>query len=112
MARNVNNLLTQNYKGKVGKDFVLKDYKGETIVTKYPDRSGVELSVSQKKSNGVFQGAVAHAQAIIRNPERKGGIKEKLKSNKDRSLSLISCCHSGLCESIARSREWLRWRKY
>jgi Fic family protein len=42
----------------------------------------VELSVSQKKSNGVFQQAVAHAQAIIRDPERKEELKKKLKSRK------------------------------
>jgi hypothetical protein len=82
VARNVNNHLTRNYRGKVGKDFVLKDYKEETILTKYPDRSGVELSVSQKKSNRVFQRAVAHAQAIIGDPERKAELKKKLKSHK------------------------------
>jgi hypothetical protein len=32
MARNVNNHLARNYTGKVGKDFVLKDLKGETIL--------------------------------------------------------------------------------
>ncbi|ULQ52382.1 hypothetical protein [Flavihumibacter fluvii] len=82
MAKNNNNMLTRNYSGKVGKEFVFKDYKDETLLTKYPDRSNVRLSLLQRESNGTFSKAVAHAKAVLADPVRSEELKKQLKSRK------------------------------
>jgi Fic family protein len=82
MARNVNNILTQNYSGQVGKKMILKVRNGKTILAKYNDRSGVKLSLRQQKYNDVFRQAVAYAQEFISDPIRKAELKKKLKSRK------------------------------
>ena len=76
------NLLTQFYSGKVGKAFVLKVRNDDSLITKFPDRSGVVLSVSQQKLNSIFSEAVAYAKALIRDPERCEELRQQLKSNK------------------------------
>ncbi|ULQ52844.1 hypothetical protein [Flavihumibacter fluvii] len=82
MARNINNILINQTSGKIGKQVVMKSHKGGTIVTQYPDRSKVELSLLQRKSNGFFRQAVAYAQELISDPIRKAELEKKLKSRK------------------------------
>jgi GTP cyclohydrolase IA len=50
--------------------------------TKYPDRSKVQLSHLQKKSNGLFRQAVAYSKAILRDDAQKAALEKKLKSRK------------------------------
>jgi Fic family protein len=82
MAKNNNNILTRNYSGQVAKEIVFKNYKDDTLMTKYPDRSNVRLSLLQRESNGIFKKAVAHAKAVMADPERTATIKKELKSRK------------------------------
>jgi len=82
MAKNNNNILTRNYSGKVAKEIVFKNFKDDTLMTKYPDRSNVRLSLLQKESNAIFKKAVAHAKAIMADPERAAALKKELKSRK------------------------------
>jgi hypothetical protein len=59
------------FSGKIGNDFVIKQYKGRTIVTKYPDMSKVVPSKKQKKSQAKFAKAVAFAREVINTPALK-----------------------------------------
>ena len=82
MAINNNNMLTRYYSGKIAKEFVLKNFKDDTLLTKYPDRSKVRLSLQQRESNGIFSDAVAYAKAVLADPVRKAELKKELKSRK------------------------------
>ena len=82
MAKNNNNILTRNYSGQFAKEVVFKNFKDDTLMTKYPDRSNVRLSLLQRESNGIFKKAVAHAKAVMEDPERVAALKKELKSRK------------------------------
>lgn len=82
MARNIGNILTKNYSGKIGDQLVMKQQNGNTLLTVYPDRSNLRLSPLQLKSNDVFREAVAYAKALIADPVRKAELRKKLKSRK------------------------------
>jgi len=83
MAKNNNNILTRYYGGRIGKQVVLKVLpNGETIATKYPDRTNVILSADQVNCNNNFRDAVAYAQSVIRDPEQKAALAKKLKADK------------------------------
>ena len=80
--KNSINVLTQFYSGKFGTDFVMKVRNGDSLLTKYPDRSGVELSGLQQEQNRLFSDAVAYAKDLISDEERREELKQKLKKNK------------------------------
>ena len=79
MARAGNRSLFKDVKGHIGKEIVLKQYEFGTVISKYPDMSRVKRSALQKKYQGDFAAAVAYAQAIIRNPQKKAAFQKKLK---------------------------------
>ena len=68
--KNKNNLLS-GFSGKIGKDFIIKQYNGNTIVSKYPDMSKVVHTKKQKKVQTKFAKAVAFAREVINNPTLK-----------------------------------------
>ncbi len=78
MARS-NNLLLRNVQGQIGKEFVVKKYGTKTVVTRYPDMSGIKPSKLQKVKRSRFAEAVAYAQNIIRNPVLKAQYAKKAK---------------------------------
>ena len=78
MARS-RNLLLRNVQGQIGKEFVVKKYGKKTVVTKYPDMSGIKPSKLQKVKRSRFAEAVAFAQSIIRNPQQKALYAKKVK---------------------------------
>lgn len=78
MARVISSLLP-GISGAVGKQFVFKQYKGKTIVTKYPDMTNIKPSERQKERQKVFKEAVAYAKAVNRDPEKKAFYQTKLK---------------------------------
>ena len=78
MARS-RNLLLRNVQGQIGKEFVVKKYGKKTVVTKYPDMSGIKPSKLQKVKRSRFAEAVAFAQSIIRDPSKKAIYAKKVK---------------------------------
>ena len=82
MARVIDNDLTENLSGKIGKKLVYKTYAYGTIATRYPDMSKVKLSSKQKKSNKLFADAVAFAKSIIADPVKRKKYEAKLAPGK------------------------------
>jgi hypothetical protein len=78
MARSAN-LLLRNVQGHIGKEFVVKKYGKKTVITRYPDMSGIKPSKLQKVKRSRFAEAVAYAQTIIRNPVLKTQYAKKVK---------------------------------
>jgi len=79
MAKSTNSVLLHNLSGQIGKQFVVKQYGQKTVVTKYPDMSKVKPSKLQKKKRNDFAEAVAYAQGILHDPEKKKAYAKKLK---------------------------------
>lgn len=78
MARSDNNALLAGFSGAIGKQFVVKQYNGKTVITAYPDMSRVKPSANQQMRRNVFAEAVAYAQAINNNPAKKAAYQKKL----------------------------------
>jgi len=75
MAISKDNLIMHGTSGHVGKQLVFKNCKGKTIVTKFPDMSGVVPSENQLREKSRFGDAVRFAQGIIGDPARKAAYK-------------------------------------
>jgi hypothetical protein len=58
---------------------VVKRYGNKTVITAYPDMSGVKPSKLRKVKRKVFADAVAYAQAINNDPVKKALYKKKVK---------------------------------
>jgi hypothetical protein len=82
MARVGNNDITQHLSGKFGNQIVFKTYKYGTVMSRYPDMSGVKLSAKQKKSNALFAQAVAYAKSVIADPVKRKKYEAKLSPGK------------------------------
>jgi hypothetical protein len=78
MARTNSNALLKGFSGAIGKQIVVKQYGDKTVISKYPDMSGVKASPNQKKRRSVFHDGVAYAKAIVRNPAKKAAYAKKL----------------------------------
>ena len=79
MARATNSVLLHRVRGKIGNQVVVKQYGSKTVLSKYPDMSGVKPSKRQKKQRNSFADAIAYAQAIIRDPVKKAVYNRKAK---------------------------------
>lgn len=79
MARSHNSVLLQQVRGQIGKQIVVKHYGKKTVITAYPDMSGVKPSKLQKAQRKTFADAVAYAQGINNDPVKKALYKKKVK---------------------------------
>jgi hypothetical protein len=79
MAYSTHSLLLHNLRGQLGKQIVVKQYGKKTVVTAYPDMSGIKPSTLQKQKRKRFADAVAYAQSILYDPARKAAYARKLK---------------------------------
>lgn len=82
MANVDQNLLIKNAQGAIGKEVVFKKVNGKTLATKYPDRSGIKLSVSQESCQNIFKAAVTFAQTVMADEQLKKAWKKKLDNHK------------------------------
>lgn len=82
MARVAQNPLVNGARGAVGKDGVYKTVNGKTLLTKYPDRSAVNLTISQETCQDIFTEAVAFAQSIMSDETLKREWEKKIRDNK------------------------------
>ncbi len=97
MAR-IDSKLLQNLRGGVGKQLVFKQYGDKTVVTGYPNMSGVKPSEQQKDGRKLFAEAAVYASAINRNPEQKAVYAKKLKPGE-------SVYHFALKEYLAQHKK-------
>lgn len=84
-------------RGTIGKELVFKKYSYGTVVSKYPDMSGIKKSKLQKLKQGLFAKAVAYAKDILRNPAKKATYQKKLKKGQ-------SVYHAAIKEYIQKNR--------
>lgn len=72
----------KNYKGHKDKTLVVKQYDTQTVVTSYPDRTGVVYTENQQAFQNRFAEAVAWARSIIRDPVKKAEYSKLLPKGK------------------------------
>jgi hypothetical protein len=79
MARTKNPLWTSSkgIRGGVLKEIVFKQYKDRTVVTKFPDMSGITQTELQIKGNSKFADAIIFAKDIINDPIKKAAYKRR-----------------------------------
>ncbi|MGG9962003.1 hypothetical protein [Ferruginibacter sp. SUN106] len=82
MARVKSNPLLQGVSGKIGDSFVVKQYRYGTVISAVPDMRRVKKSALQKLKQNRFADAIAYAQSIIRDPEKKAAYAKKLPEGK------------------------------
>jgi molybdenum cofactor biosynthesis enzyme len=95
MASVYNNILLEGASGALGKQIVIKNYNGKTVITAYPDMSRVKPSKHQKTRRNIFKEAVAYAQAINNDLSRKVVYKKKLKKGQ-------SVYHAAIAEFMSK----------
>ena len=78
MARVFKKSLLCELSGELG-GVVFKRYKYGTVVSKKPDMSRVKKTPLQEVKRNTFKEAVAYAQEIIRNRQKKAAYAKKLK---------------------------------
>jgi hypothetical protein len=72
----------KNHKGHVDKEIVVKQYGTQTVITSYPDRSGVTYSGKQKDSQARLAEAIDWARSIVRDPQKKAQYSKLLPKGK------------------------------
>ena len=77
------NLLLTGVSGQIGKTFIVKQYKDKTVLSAFPDMDSVKPSAKQKEKRKLFQGAVAHAKAVLDDPKQKALYVRKLKGKRN-----------------------------
>jgi hypothetical protein len=78
------NILLRGLSGSIDKTIVIKNYRGKTIVCKYPRMRKVEPSEKQKRQTEKMKEAVAFARGILKNEKLSAQYARKAK----KSLSL------------------------
>jgi hypothetical protein len=74
-------------RGAIGKQFVVKHYKGGRIVkTRFPDMSGIVPTEKQKVRRDLFREAVVWAKWVIADEERKLAFKNTLPRKKRKKV--------------------------
>lgn len=81
MATTSNNLLTRNYSGKVGKQFVFRTRGEKSIMAALPTLSGGSGSQSQQDVRFRFRLAVIYAKKALANPELADAYAARVRGN-------------------------------
>jgi hypothetical protein len=79
MATGDLNALFKQLRGALGKQIVIKQYKGKTVITAYPVSSKKKPSKLQSLYQQDFAKGVKYAQDILRNPAKKKAYEKKVK---------------------------------
>ena len=82
MARVSRNSLMFGTSGVINRQIVFKQYRYGTVASAFPDMSGVKYNRKQKSEQGLFGKAVAYAQAIVHDDEKKKEYAKKLPKGK------------------------------
>jgi hypothetical protein len=84
MASVSRNILLRGLSGSFDQTIVIKNYRGKTIVCKYPRMPGMEPSEKQKRQMEKMKEAVAFARGVLKNEKLKAQYAQRAK----KSLSL------------------------
>lgn len=76
------NILLNGMSGTIGKQLVIKQYSHATVVTGYPDMSGVKPSKLQKHNRGRFAEAVQYAKSVLQDAKKKSEYQKKIGKGK------------------------------
>lgn len=82
MAYSRGSLILQKMRGQIGKQIVVKQYGNKTVITKYPDMSGIKPSKLQLLKRKNFANAIAYARSIVRDPVKKAIYAKRLSKGK------------------------------
>ena len=96
MARVPKNSWLNGVSGELG-GVVFKRYTYGTVVSKKPDMSRVKKSPLQAVKRNTFKEAVAYAQGIIRNKQKKAAYAKKLKKGQ-------TVYHAAIKEYMTKSK--------
>jgi hypothetical protein len=80
----------EHLRGHIGKQLVFKRYGDKTIVTRYPDMSRVKRSRLQKEGTNQFKEAVAYAQSILYDANKREAFAKTLPPGKSIYHAAIS----------------------
>jgi hypothetical protein len=93
-------------RGAVGKQFVVKHYKGgKIVITKYPDMSGIVASGKQQVRRDLFREAVVYARWIVGDEERKRAFRKMLSWKKRKHVYQAAI---RLYMRMEGDKQWLR----
>ncbi|RYZ92638.1 MAG: hypothetical protein EOP47_30125 [Sphingobacteriaceae bacterium] len=82
MARILKGSLLSQLSGRLGDDFVVKQYKDKVVLSKMPDMSNIKSTALQSLKRGWFAEAIKYAQGILRDPKKKLAYAKKLPKGK------------------------------
>ena len=75
-------LMLSMIRGKVG-NVIVKHYAYGIVVSKVPDMPNINPTQPQQVKRAAFKEAVAYAQSILRDPEKKAAYQKTLKRGKN-----------------------------
>lgn len=78
MAKIKSDISLEELKKLLGKEMVVKQYAHGKVITKFPDMSNIVPSKQQKQERSKFKEAVAYAQVILQDPEKKAAYQKKI----------------------------------
>jgi hypothetical protein len=87
--------LQPGFRGAIAKTVVVKQYAGKTVLTAYPDMSGVKPSIKQGERRSAFAQAVAYAQSINNDPLQKASWSARIGEGR-------SVFHAALAEYLTK----------
>lgn len=71
--------LFKELRGALGKDIVIKQYRGKTVITAYPVLAKKKHSPLQKLYRDDFAAGVKYAQGILQDKAKKKAYEKKVK---------------------------------
>ena len=80
-------ILLSGLSGKVG---TIKQYQYGTVISKFPDMSGVKWTPKQKNGHSKFKAAVAFAKEVMRDEKKRKKYEKKLKKGQSVYHMVIS----------------------
>lgn len=92
------NKFLKGLRGKIGKQFIVKQYGDKIVITNYPRKSKKKPSLLQKKQRTKFLEAVAYAKAAIADPEKSARYNKT--KRKDQTTY-----HAALSDFMSSSRK-------
>ena len=109
MARTNDNIILQKVSGNIGKQVVLKQVHGKTVLSKMPKKPAARSAKQQMCAQG-FKLATAYAKSVMLNPELKA-----LYSAEAKRRGVINAYNMALsdykrCDSNRRGKRYIcRW---
>lgn len=80
MAMGKINALFKELRGALGKEIVIKQYKGKTVITAFPGRTKKKPTKLQLLYRDDFAAGVKYAQAILQDKTKRKAYEKKVKA--------------------------------